>query len=316
MWHRLKRKVKARLRSLISTLVNEVLEEDLERHLQIARQMEEFRSSPASRRASTIEKETTIPDLLTQIDAANIPLRTERIDINDFENWRKKHSMLDDQYRKNGDTTIEKVLEHYLSMKFLPIGPGDVVIDMAAAGSKFADLLTRESGKTCYKLDLGYDPGIHANRIGADASHTGLADSFADALTFHCAFECLQGDADILFAGEAERVLKGGGRWGIVPLYLDKHHFVKLGPKSDRRKVKLTENESWVWRDDAFQTSPFSRHYSPESFSNRVISNCNGFDCEIIHFANIEELKRIYSGQRIYCHFLFRARKIDSPAQG
>ena len=309
MWHKLKQKVKKRLRDVIAAMVNEVLQEDLERHLQIAQQMEEFRSTPAAMLASAVEAQTTIPDLLKQINDGQIPLRLERIDRTDFENWRKKHALLDDQYKGNGDTAVEKVLEHYLSMKYLPVAAGEVVIDMAAAGSKFADLLTKKSGKTCYKLDLGYPPGICANRIGADVSHTGLTDSFADVLTFHCAFECLQGDADILFVGEAERILKKSGRWGIVPLYLDQRHFVKLGPKNDQRTVKLVENEFWVWRDDAFLTSPFSRHYSPESFTKRIISRCCGFDFEIVHFTNIDELKRFYPSQRIYCHFLFRAQK-------
>jgi hypothetical protein len=309
MWRKLKQKLKKRLRDSIAAMVNEVLQEELERHLQIARQMDDFRSSPASMRASAIEAQTTIHDLLRQINDCTIPLRLERIDSNDFENWRKEYRLLEAQYKGYGDTAVEKVLEHYLSMKYLPLIAGEVVIDMAAAGSKFADLLTKKSGKTCYKLDLNYLPGIYANRIGADASHTGLPDSFADVLTFHCAFECLQGDADILFVTEAERILKKGGRWGIVPLYLDQHHFVKLGPKNDRRTVKLAENESWVWRDDAYLTNPFSRHYSPESFAQRILSKCCGFNYEIIHFTNIDELKRFYPGQRIYCHFLFRAQK-------
>jgi hypothetical protein len=312
MWRKLKQKLKKRLKNFIAAMVNEVLQEDLDRHLQITRQMEEFRSAPASMLASTIETQTTIPDLLRQIKNCAIPLRLERIDRNDFENWRKEYYLLDEQYKGNGDTAVEKILEHYLSMKYLPVIAGEMVIDMAAAGSKFAELLTKKSGKACYKLDLSYPPGIYSNQIGADVSHTGLPDSFADVLTFHCAFECLQGDADILFVSEAERILKKGGRWGIVPLYLDYRHFVKLGPKNDHRTVKLAENESWVWRDDTFLTCSFSRHYSPESFTRRILSRCGGFDCEIIHFTNIEELKRFYPGQRIYCHFLFRAQKSES----
>jgi len=309
MLHNLKQKIKKQLRNYIAATVNEVLQEDLEGHLRIARQMEEFRSSSVERRASAIEAQTTISDLLKQINVLGIPLRTERIDVNDFENWRKEHSALDDQYKGRGDTAVEKVLEHYLSMKHLPVVAGEVLIDMAAAGSKFADVLTKTSGKTCYKLDSAYPPGIFSNRIGADVAHTGLPDSFADVLTFHCAFECLQGNADILFIEEAKRILKKGGHWGIIPLYLDQRHFVKLGPKNDLRNIKLTENEFWVWRDDAFLASPFSRHYSPQSFAQRIISNCGGFNYEIIHFSDIEELKQNYLGQRIYCHFLFRAEK-------
>jgi predicted O-methyltransferase YrrM len=309
MWRRLKQKIKKRLRNYIAATVHEVLQEDLESHLRIARQMEEFHSSTIERRASAIEAQTTISDLLKRINRLGIPLRTERIDVDDFENWRKGHSVLDDHYKGRGDTAVEKVLEHYLSMKHLPVAEGEVLIDMAAAGSKFADVLTKTSGRTCYKLDSAYPPGIFSNRIGADVARTGLPDSFADVLTFHCAFECLQGDADILFIEEAKRILKKGGHWGIVPLYLDQRHFVKLGQKNDLRNITLAENEFWVWRDDAFLASPFSRHYSPESFAQRIISNCSGFDCEIIHFSNMEELKYHYPGQRIYCHFLFRAEK-------
>lgn len=306
----LKQAAKKRLRRYIASVVDDVLQEDLERHLQIARQMEEFRSAPAARRASAVEAQTNISDLLRQIDAAAIPLRTARIDTDDFRSWRKKYRKLEDRYKGLGDTTVEKVLEHYLMMTFLPYGADDVLIDMAAAGSRLAEILKKKTGQTCYKLDLEYPPGIRSNRIGANVVQSGLADAFADVLTFHCAFECLQGDADIRFVREAERILKKGGRWGIAPLYLEQRHFVKLGPKNDTRTVTLGENESWIWRDDAFLTSPFSRHYSPESFARRIVSRCAAFDCEIVHFTNLEELQRLYPGQRIYCHFLFRAKKI------
>ena len=200
MWHKFKLNAKSKMWNYLAALTNETLRKKLARNLQIKQQMKEYRSSPPDRRASTIESRTTIPGLLKQISTCKIPLRMERIDRMDFEKWRKEFHLLDDRYRGNGDTADEKVMEHYLSMKYLPITKGEVLVDMAAASSIFADLLNSRFGVTAFKLDLDYPPGICANRIGADVVHSGLPDSFADILTFHCAFECLQGDADILLS--------------------------------------------------------------------------------------------------------------------
>ena len=209
-----------------------------------------------------------------------------------------------------GDVKIEKPLEHYLTMKYLEIKSEDVFIDVAAASSPWAKLLRKKYGcRRAYRQDLIYEDDINGFDIGGNAGNMPLPDGFADVLTLHCAYECFQGNSDIEFAKEAGRVLKNSGRLGIVPLYLDSVYFVKSGPKADRRFINVEEEAKCIWRDDDYLSEPFSRHYSPESFMERVVNNLEGLKGEIIHFTNLSELEGHFKGQRIYCHFMFGAIK-------
>jgi hypothetical protein len=62
-----------------------------------------------------------------------------------------------------------------------------------------------------------------------------------------------------------------------------------------------------IWRDDGHDAEPFSRHYSPDSLKARVLDNMTGLDYEIVVFSNLEDLRKHFPGQKIYCNFLLRA---------
>ena len=128
-------------------------------------------------------------------------------------------------------------------------------------------------------------------------------------MALHCAFECFQGDSDIRFVQEANRILKEKGRFGIIPLYIDSEYFVKTGPKCDKRIISVEPEAKWIWRDDKWDQEPFSRHYSPESLKSRIIDNIIDMKSEIIHFINLDELQSYYSGNRFYCNFMLRVTK-------
>jgi hypothetical protein len=275
--------------------------------LQIRGQLKEFRNAPDHLRASKVEANTSPELLVARLSELGVPLRKTAIDVADFLKWKEKHPLLVSAYRDMGEVAIEKVLEHYLTMTYLPILPGDRVIDVAAALSPFVKILTDELGTQAYGLDLSYKPGVNGDQIGGDAGSMPVSDGFADVLTLHCAFECFQDPSDVLFTGEAARVLRKGGRLGIVPLYLDDVYFVKMGPRADKRKIRVENEARLIWRDDGHDTEPFSRHYSPDSLKQRILDSMNGLDYEIVYFANLEELRKAFPGQRIYCSFLLRA---------
>ena len=192
--------------------------------------------------------------------------------------------------------------------EYLNIKKHDVYIDIAAANSPFSKIL-RKHGVDAYEQDLKYLAGINNYKIGGDASSLPVSDNFADVLSLQCAFECFQGNSDIGFIKEAGRVLKKRGMLGIVPLYIDKEYFVKTGPKCDKRKIKVEKEAKWIWRDDLYMDEPFSRHYSPASFKNRVYDNLFGMNGEILYFTNLDIIMKEFDNQRIYCHFMFRAIK-------
>lgn len=309
MYRFLKGKLKKRLESFVERIVAEKLDEEFDTRLQIHKQMEEFENAPPEMLASKIEAKTSIPGLIRQFIKLGIPVREERIDIQDFIQWREKYKEIIIFYGDFKDVKVEKTLEHYLTMKYLDIYSKKVLIDVAASNSLFANIVPRHLNIKGYKLDIVYEPGIHNEKIGGDAGHMPVPDEFADILTLHCAFECFQGDADIRFVKEAGRVLTRGGCLGIVPLYVDDEYFVKVGPKYDKRKVEIEKGVRQVWRDDAYDAVPFSRHYSPASLEKRVIDNMGDLKYEIIHFTNLSDLEKHFPGQRLYAYFLLKAVK-------
>jgi SAM-dependent methyltransferase len=301
------------VKSKIRNYINSEIEKKIEEYVPVYLQMEQFWNAPDEMLASKVESKTNIPDLVERFETLGIPVRKTVIDITSFELWMKKYPELLKHYTDYGDVRIEKILEHYLTSNYLEVDKTTTYIDIAAAGSPFSNMLDKEygggGGGQNYCQDLIFKKGIHGNKIGGDAGELSLPENFVDIMALHCAYECFQGDADIRFIKEAARVLKPGGRVGIIPLYVDDVYFAKTGPRYDKRKVSVEPEARWIWRDDKFDKEPFSRHYSPESFKNRIIDNLQSMTAEIIYFSNLEELRNHYTSSRIYCHFMFRVTK-------
>lgn len=236
-----------------------------------------------------------------------MPVEDTRVDIADFEEWRRDFWELDQFYSRWAAVRIEKCLEHYLAFKWLGISQKDLYIDIAASDSIWAKFLSQR-GIIAYRLDLKYPLGIKGRDIGADAGDTKLPDEFASAMSLHCAFETFRNDADIRFIHEAWRVLNERGRLAILPLYTDETYFILSSPYVDLSGVQIDQGAIRVWREDSHK-GPFSRHYSPEAFAKRIYSQIEGMTGKIVHFTNLDELRARYSGQRIYCHFMFYCEK-------
>ncbi|HNZ26111.1 MAG TPA: hypothetical protein PK385_02470 [Spirochaetota bacterium] len=302
-------KIKLLLKQKLKNFIRATLLEEIDGLTQIQSQMKEFNNADEDMLYSKVIKSTSIENIIDRFKKLNIPVIYEKIDIIDFNNWRKKYKEIDKYYRYLSDVYIEKVLEHYLTMKFLDIKKKDTLIDIAALGSPYAKTLKKRLGNRCFSQDLVYEKGIKKDKIGGDAGFMPISDCFADVLTLHCAYECFQSDSDINFIKETQRVLSNKGRLGIVPLYVDDVYFVMTGPKYDKRKVKAEDGARWIWRDDKCQSEPFSRHYNPESFKERIINNISNMKYKIIHFTNIKELEKYYNNQRIYCNFMFVCEK-------
>ncbi len=250
-------------------------------------------------------------NLKQRLVALNVPVEDFSIDISDFENWLKSFPEVANSYRGMGDVFIEKCLEHYLSYRLLNIKNNDVYIDIAAAGSDFADILHRSMGVKSYVLDLTYPEGVHGNKIGADAGATKLPDKFANVLSLHCAYECFMGDADIRFIKEASRILAPKGRYLIVPLYMDDVCFVATSPFCNQKEITIEDEALKVWRDDKYIV-PFSRHYSPEAFKRRIFSVIpSDINAKVIYIQNIADVIKYFGNQRIYCFFTFYCEKKD-----
>ena len=297
-----KEKVESRLRAFILS----VMHDEMERFITIADQLYAYHASSERERQGYYDNTRAPLALKERFMAVNVPVEDARIDITDFEEWRRDFQELD-RFYGGSDVHIEKCLEHYLAFKWLCISQEDVYIDIAAAGSIWADLLNKR-GITSYRLDLTYPRGIHGRDIGADAGDTTLPAGFASAMSLQCAFETFRGDADVRFIREARRVLNEQGRFAIVPLYTDETHFILSSPYVDLSGIQVDHGAIRVWREDSYR-APFSRHYSPEAFAERIYSQTDGMKGKMVHFTNLDQLRATYPDQRIYCSFMFYCDK-------
>ncbi len=247
-------------------------------------------------------------DCAKRLAQAGVPVDHSRIDLQLFSDWLERHPGLWAHYKSSGTAQIQKCLEHYLTASLCDLKPGQRMVDIAAANSPWAVIL-REKGINAYRLDLGFPEGVHGIDIGADATHTGLPDGFADALTLHCAFECLEGDADVRLFREADRLLASGGMIALTPLYIDDIHFVMTCPELTLSEHAVEPEAMLLWRDDPWKV-PFSRHYSPESFGRRIYDRLPpGMKGRVIFLENLEEAMTHWQNQVLYAFFTFVAIK-------
>jgi hypothetical protein len=78
---------------------------------------------------------------------------------------------------------------------------------------------------------------------------------------------------------------------------------------ADAADVIIEPEAKKVWRDDEYKVT-FSRHYSPESFAERIYSRIpDDMEGKILFFKNLDEIMNHYPGQRIYCFFMLLCEK-------
>jgi len=124
----------------------------------------------------------------------------------------------------------EKILEHFVSLRLLEVGPADVFVDVASEGSPLPEIARRLHGATAYAQDIMYPPGIADGRIGGDACAMPVPDGFATKVALTCSLEHFEGDGDTRLFLELGRVLAPGGRVVVVPLYMYVHPAVQTDP--------------------------------------------------------------------------------------
>jgi glucosyl-dolichyl phosphate glucuronosyltransferase len=252
-------------------------------------------------------------ELIRRLRHLNIGVDNICLDFNEFRNWIDQHVEMFNHYQKMGGVCIEKCLEHFLADKLTELRPGQAYIDVAAAGSNWADCLQKK-GIAAYSLDLKYPKGTHGNKIGANAAATRLPDNCVDAMSLQCSFETFIGDNDRLFIRECRRILKDGGKVVISPLYLDMQHFILSACNTDLANAPLDDGAIRVWREDEYEEA-FSRHYSPESLANRIFSQIDGLSAQVIYISNLDQIRRRFPGQRIYCDFILLITKQPPKAE-
>jgi len=150
------------------------------------------------------------------------PVMRIQIDAADFQSFKDGYK--DDRKGVNN----QKLLEYYISWKYLAFKAEDIYIDIAAQNCPFAFFVHEKFGCEVYRQDLYYmKQEINKSDIGGDACKLPLKDETVSKISLHNSFEHFEGDSDILFIQEAQRVLKVGGKLLIVPLFFEDHYRVE-----------------------------------------------------------------------------------------
>ena len=184
-----------------------------------------------------------------------------------------------------------KIVEYFVSLELSPIGPSDIVIDVASEYSVFPVMVRKLFGASVFRQDLIYPPGVHGDRIGGNAARMDVDPGFATRLMLHNSFEHFEGDADSDFIREAWRILKPGGTVCIVPLFLTSPHTVLTDPLVERRDIEWDPEGTAV--SIVGYRNRFGRFYSLDTLQRRVIEPATecGFRLTIHYVENIHELQ-------------------------
>lgn len=184
----------------------------------------------------------------------------------------------------------KKKLELFITHSLLRTGSDVAFLDAAGAGYSYIDTV---SARTKHVQDIVIRQrfrdafGDDIDYIESSLDVIPLPDASIDSISCHHAFEHFQGDVDINFVREVQRVLAPSGSACIVPLFLSTD-FVELTCR--RRFKNWSGGDRAVRVVDSTATLPgrnsggYARAYDIEAFTERVLNqiDLDRFDVSIL----------------------------------
>jgi hypothetical protein len=210
------------------------------------------------------------------------------IDVEDYRKYIEDAEYSIFQYYDGGKAFNfpEKSLEHYISSKMLKIKKNDIYIDIANDNSPVPEIYQKLFNCIAYRQDIIYDPGVTGNVIGGSAGAMPLANNFADKFSLNCSFEHFEGNEDISFLLESDRVLKKGGILVICPLYVNIKHSIQTDLFHVTNKEINTFDKEAVLYCTRGWNNRHGRFYEPLTLNSRVRKNCGSLKLKIVKVEN------------------------------
>lgn len=253
-----------------------------------------YNSIPGEKIKSCVSLAPRDPDeIVWDLGKNGIDVLDYEIDIRDFRKYMETagYQNFEGYYTgKLSDWLNEKALEHYLAAKCLELQSSDIYVDVAACNSPAANIYENIYGCTAYRQDMIYREGIHGKNIGGTATAMPVPNSFATKMALHCSFEHFEGNSDIDFIVEAQRVLSKGGKLCIVPLYLHNDYALQSDPAClPKGGIDFDEGPivcAQGWRNR------FGRFYDVPHFVSRIVKNLQSFKLTIYRVLNEKEIDK------------------------
>ena len=202
-----------------------------------------------------------------------------------------------------------KISEYYLAAHLLNIQEGKgIYIDVASQNSPWAEWCNLHSEYQAYALDIEHPRNVGAKHfICADATHMPFKDNSIDAMSLQSALETFFGNDDINFIKECGRVLRGGGKVVIAPLYLNTSYCNLYGKSYFEDAVEEEEASKYLRLDFDM---PFTRLYDVKNLKNRLLDAASevGLDYSIYV---VDSKQTLYDKKDtfIYLHFALLLEK-------
>jgi len=216
-----------------------------------------------------------------------------RIDVNGYKDYleRARYDRFP-RYNPFGTEVIaEKSLEHYLAAVLLDLSRDDIYIDIANSNSPTPEIYHELFGCETYRQDLIFPEGIHGRVIGGNAAKMPVTDGFASKMALHCSFEHFEGDSDIGFIREANRVLKKGGKVCILPLYFFTEYAIQTDPAYVRPEDIRFEDDAKIFAAKGWGNR-HGRSYDVPHLSARIQDNLDGLDLTIYFVTNEKDIDK------------------------
>lgn len=239
-------------------------------------------------------------EIIDGLKKAGFEVVNYRIDQDDYREYLERID-----YEKNypsylnefGEHLPSKTVQHYVSYQLLHMNSGAVYVDIASSNSVFSDIAERLCHVKAYKQDIGYQWGIHGNRIGSFASSVPMPDHSVDYMALHCSLEHFEGNEDFKFFQEAYRLMPVGGKVCIIPLYLADEYIIQTSPSVwlykytvyDKApeldpRAKISINDSICQRQSKFLSVDILKEELLEKYSDK-------FRIQIYYIENCREVK-------------------------
>ncbi len=248
-----------------------------------------YRLNPARRTGRPPADQRAIHDALL---AAGIPLEELAVPVEAYRAYVAAAQYTPETYGAYYHHVAGKSLEHFLSLLYLDLGPEDVLIDIAAAISPFADIARRLYGCRTYRQDLIYPPGVQGDRIGGSAAQLPVPDGFATRLVLHNSIEHFEDGADIGFLREAKRVLRPGGICVILPVFMAAYFANITDPFVDHTGLRFDPGAQ-VHYVRRWAGGRFSRHYDVPALRARLLANLTDVPTRLIYVRDPEVVSHI-----------------------
>ena len=236
---------------------------------------------------------TSYDDITPRLAAHGVEVVPYWIDVPAFWRYVADCGYRDMGYWEGGKARAgtEKWLEHFVSIDLLRPQASAVHIDIASSYSPVPDILRERWGCTTYRQDWIYPAGLEGDRIGSDAADLPLPPESVDGLTLHCSFEHFEGDRDVRFLREADRVLRPGGKLCILPIYFNHTYCIQtdlaawpLHPPRFEGDAVICAAEGWG--------EVHGRFYDPAHFAERILANLGQLRLTLYRVQNYEDVAR------------------------